>query len=284
VTAVIVQCGEARREAVPAACGEETSLPVTTSYPGVYIEELPSSSHSVTPAPTSVTVFVGYTNPFWKLSNGSSPPFDQAQEIFSFADYEALYGGFFSSPYLPDYVGQAVFQFFENGGSDAFVVSISPGHYFNWGVSPPTDTTTVVTAATAQLGTGPNGYAFTALQPVGVAAQSTGIKMTITVSNVTQTTVANDTADLTITYGSSVETYRRVLKTDVVTAIGGKSRLVSVTANGNLASFAAASTDFATRPARPTPRRLPARSPSTSRSSRPSSPTTRRSTRCRFST
>ena len=39
-------------------------MPVTITYPGVYIEELPSLIHSVTPAPTSVTVFIGYTHPF----------------------------------------------------------------------------------------------------------------------------------------------------------------------------------------------------------------------------
>ena len=39
-------------------------MTVTTSYPGVYIQELPSLVHSITPAPTSVAVFVGYTHPF----------------------------------------------------------------------------------------------------------------------------------------------------------------------------------------------------------------------------
>ena len=39
-------------------------MPVTPTYPGVYIEELPSSTHTITAAPTSVTVFIGYTHPF----------------------------------------------------------------------------------------------------------------------------------------------------------------------------------------------------------------------------
>ena len=105
-------------------------MSVTVSYPGVYIQELPSSVHTVTPAPTSVTVFVGYTNPFWKLPGGD-PPWGAAVELFSFADYENTFGGFFSSPYLPDYVGRAVFQFFENGGSHAWVVAIEPSEYFD---------------------------------------------------------------------------------------------------------------------------------------------------------
>jgi len=39
-------------------------MPVTPTYPGLYIEELPSSAHTITPAPTSIAAFVGYTHPF----------------------------------------------------------------------------------------------------------------------------------------------------------------------------------------------------------------------------
>ena len=39
-------------------------MPVTPTYPGLYIEELPSDAHTIEPAPTSITVFVGYTHPF----------------------------------------------------------------------------------------------------------------------------------------------------------------------------------------------------------------------------
>jgi len=38
-------------------------MPVTPSYPGLYIEELPLSAHSISAAPTSITVIVGYTPP-----------------------------------------------------------------------------------------------------------------------------------------------------------------------------------------------------------------------------
>ena len=91
-------------------------MAVTPSYPGIYVEELPNLSHSVTAAPTSVTVFVGYSHPF------KTPPgnFGVPKEIFSFGDYIANCGGFFDlDPWLPDYLGNAVFQFFQNGGSDA---------------------------------------------------------------------------------------------------------------------------------------------------------------------
>lgn len=211
-------------------------MSVTVSYPGVYIEELPSASHSVTPAPTSVTVFVGFTSPFFKLPDGTAPPFGtQAVELFSFADYEAAFGGFFSSPYLPDYVGRAVFQFFENGGSHAFVVALQATDYFDWTVAPPT-VESAVEPATAAVTSGANGFVFTALQPVGVATQDPpGLPMAVTISNFTKTGgTDDDTADVTITYASTVETYRRVLIHHLASTITGTSRLVTVTETGTV--------------------------------------------------
>jgi phage tail sheath protein FI len=101
-------------------------MPVPTSYPGIYIQELPSLNRSVTAAPTSVTVFIGYSHPF------RTPPgnFGRPLEIFSPAEYQANFGGSFDlSPWLPDYLGNAVSQFFENGGLDAWVVGLQPGGF-----------------------------------------------------------------------------------------------------------------------------------------------------------
>ena len=107
-------------------------MPVTTSYPGVYIEELPSTTHTVSAAPTSITVFIGFTNPFWQLApKATPPPFGVATRLFSFADYQANFGGFFSSPWLRDDMGQAVFEFFQNGGAEAYVVALQAGNYFD---------------------------------------------------------------------------------------------------------------------------------------------------------
>ena len=216
-------------------------MPVTTSYPGVYIEELPSSSHSVTPAPTSVTVFVGYTNPFWQANpSATPPPFGQAVELFSFADYEANFGGFFSwGTVLPDYVGQAVFQFLMNGGSSAYVVALQADNYFDTTASPPTQANPVAAAQAPVLKSG-KGFTFTALKPVGVSGTSSmGLPMSVTISNLTTgvapgdlTPVTHDTADLTIVYGTTVETYRRVLIGGLITTVNARSALVSVAATG----------------------------------------------------
>ena len=85
------------------------------TYPGVYIQELPSPVHAITGVATSITAFVGYT------ARGID---NRAQAIYSFADYQRLYGGLASNSEL----SYSVQQFFQNGGSQAYVVR-TPGHY-----------------------------------------------------------------------------------------------------------------------------------------------------------
>jgi uncharacterized protein len=204
-------------------------MPVTTSYPGVYIEELPSLVHSIRPAPTSVAVFVGFVNPF--LTN--TAVFNQPIQLFSFADYQSNFGGFFSWPWLPDYVGQAVYQFFLNGGPTCYVVGLQAEHYF--GSIGGAQAGSVV-AATATVGAVGGSMTFTALQPVGVPVIDTpsglapvvstpsgpagtsdfvGLAMQVVISNL-QSSGANtlsdgfDVADIVISYGTTVETYRKI--------------------------------------------------------------------------
>src|SRR5271166_1639548 len=100
-------------------------MPVTTTYPGLYIQELLSNSHTITASPTSVTVFVGYTHPF----KTDPTKWWVATEIFSFTDYERLFGGLYTSGVIESHVAYAVNQFFLNGGSDAFIVAIPPSYY-----------------------------------------------------------------------------------------------------------------------------------------------------------
>jgi uncharacterized protein len=178
-------------------------MTVTPTYPGVYIVELPSSAHTITPAPTSYAAFVGYTHPLKTPQPQSSvTAAAPAIQLFSFADYQNNFGGFFNSPWLPDYVGQAVYQFFLNGGYTAYVVGLTDPQY-------------VAAAATATIPTQPSPIALTALEPVGTAAGSppvpVGVSMTVTINNVQQTVAPDDTADIVIAYGNQVETYRKVV-------------------------------------------------------------------------
>lgn len=87
----------------------------TYTYPGVYIQELPSPVHSIAGVATSIAAFVGYT------SRGID---NRAQAIYSFSDFQRLYGGLASN----SEVSYAVQQFYQNGGSQAYVVR-TPMHY-----------------------------------------------------------------------------------------------------------------------------------------------------------
>ncbi|KAF5409228.1 MAG: hypothetical protein Udaeo2_05890 [Candidatus Udaeobacter sp.] len=59
-------------------------MPATLTYPGVYIEEIPSGVRTIIGVATSITAFVGYTQR--GLDN-------RATQIFSFADFERGFGG-----------------------------------------------------------------------------------------------------------------------------------------------------------------------------------------------
>ncbi|NKB18851.1 MAG: HPF/RaiA family ribosome-associated protein [Pseudanabaena sp. CRU_2_10] len=152
-------------------------MPVNLSYPGIYIEELPSNARTITAAPTSITVFVGYTHPFkTKPTN-----FKKAVQIFNFTDYENEFGGLYRSGLVRADVADAVNQFFLNGGSVAYVVGLPLA------ITPPTQ----------NIG----GINFTPRELTDT------ILMKVSISNVNS---AGNTADIVITYGSRSETYRGV--------------------------------------------------------------------------
>lgn len=86
-------------------------MPVAVTYPGVYIEELPSGNRTITGVATSITAFVGRT---------AKGPVNEPRTLFSFGDYERTFGEL-----SDDYpVSFAVNDFFLNGGSQAIVVRL----------------------------------------------------------------------------------------------------------------------------------------------------------------
>jgi phage tail sheath protein FI len=89
-------------------------MPVQVSYPGVYIQEVSSGVHTITGVSTSIGAFFGRT---------AKGPIDKAVRLLSFADFLREFGG--SHP-LSD-LGQSVRQFFDNGGTDCYVVRLAKG-------------------------------------------------------------------------------------------------------------------------------------------------------------
>ena len=90
-------------------------MPVALSYPGVYIEEVPSGVRTITGVATSITAFVGRARRGPADDDEKSPV-----RVFSFADYERIFGGLWAdSP-----MSFAVYHYFLNGGTDALVVRV----------------------------------------------------------------------------------------------------------------------------------------------------------------
>ena len=87
-------------------------MPVTPTFPGVYIEEVPSGVHPITGVATSIAAFVDY------FQRG---PMNEAVEIFSVADFERIFGGLDAA----SEGSYAIQQFFLNGGSHAWVVRVA---------------------------------------------------------------------------------------------------------------------------------------------------------------
>src|ERR1043166_4539254 len=86
-------------------------MPATLTYPGVYIEEIPSGVRTITGVATSITAFVG------RAMRG---PTNEPITINSYGDFERIFGGL----WVESRLGFAVRDFYLNGGSQAIIVRL----------------------------------------------------------------------------------------------------------------------------------------------------------------
>jgi phage tail sheath protein FI len=84
-------------------------VPITPTYPGVYIEEVSSGVHPITGVATSITAFVGFA---------PRGPVNLPTQIQSFTEYTRVFGGLAADSTM----SYAVNQYFQNGGSQAIIV------------------------------------------------------------------------------------------------------------------------------------------------------------------
>ena len=228
-------------------------MSVTTSFPGIYIQELPSNAHTIAAAPTSVTVFVGYSHPFKTASFGTP------QELFSFTDYEREFGGFVTSGVAGvNDLPYAVSQFFLNGGGDAIVVGLKPAYYDSG--SPPVKKGDIQPGTATYTDAG-KSIVFTAREATDKAPG-----MNVTLSNIN-----GAVADIVITYGNRQEVFRKVslttsssdfLENRIGTVAAPVSNLVTVAdgtgKTGSAASYPAAFTNFSASPSKTIQTTVPA--------------------------
>ncbi|MDB6158413.1 MAG: phage tail protein [Gammaproteobacteria bacterium] len=93
-------------------------MPVATTYPGVYIQEIPSGVRTITGVATSITAFVGraVAGPICTATSTDPPPMTT-----SFPDYERQFGGLdVANP-----MSYAVRDFYLNGGTLAIIVRVA---------------------------------------------------------------------------------------------------------------------------------------------------------------
>jgi hypothetical protein len=85
---------------------------VQVTYPGVYIQEIPSSVRTIKTVSTSVAAFIDFFR---------EGPMNEAVQIFGMTDFDRVFGGLDRrSP-----ASYAIAQFFINGGSEAYVIRVN---------------------------------------------------------------------------------------------------------------------------------------------------------------
>ena len=89
-------------------------MPVTPTYPGVYVEEIPSGVRTITGVSTSVAAFID----FFKRG-----PLNKAVQLFSMGDFGREFGGLDAN----SEASYALQQFFLNGGTEAWAVRVASG-------------------------------------------------------------------------------------------------------------------------------------------------------------
>ena len=87
-------------------------MPATLTYPGVYIEEIPSGVRTISGVATSIAAFIG-----WAPKGDTTA----ATRVLSWSDFVRKFGGLDSRSLL----GYAVYHFFSNGGQDAYIVRLA---------------------------------------------------------------------------------------------------------------------------------------------------------------
>jgi uncharacterized protein len=89
-------------------------VPTQLTYPGVYVEELPSGVRTIVGVSTSITAFVG------RARRG---PVETPVDVFSFDGFTRVFGGLWAGSTL----AYAVRDFFLNGGGHAVIVRLNNG-------------------------------------------------------------------------------------------------------------------------------------------------------------
>ena len=176
-------------------------MPIRPTYPGVYIEEIPSGVHTITGVATSITAFVGRA--LWG-------PVNDPIVINSYADYERQFGGLSTSSTM----SYAVQDFYLNGGSQAIIVRLANGGSAAT-ITLPQDTSSPPSSPLSS----PISSPFTTLLLNAASVGAWGKNLTALVDHATKTPADMTLFNLTITLmdstGTKVVTSEKYLNVSV---------------------------------------------------------------------
>jgi uncharacterized protein len=194
-------------------------MPTTPTYPGVYIEEIPSGVRTISGVATSIAAFVDF------FARG---PMNQAVQIFNMGDFEREFGSLDAR----SEASYGIQQFFLNGGGEAWVVRVASS-----------DNQNALAKATAVVrnGTGTGTGVATALTITAASEGRWGNRLRARVD-----VGPDDTFNLTITEYATEGGVERPVQTEthrglsmsasspreVERIVNEESRLVSVARNG----------------------------------------------------
>jgi phage tail sheath protein FI len=178
----------------------------TFTYPGVYIEELPSGVHTISGVATSIAAFVGWA---------PQGPTNRAVLVQSFMDYQRQFGGLDARSLL----GYAVSQFFNNGGQQAYVVRLTQSAITS-------GTGTAPTAGSATVAVAGGDVVFTAKNP-GIWSGSYGALVSAS---------SGETFTLSTVYapqGSALVTLETLTGVSVASLGSSTSKVLALTETGS---------------------------------------------------
>jgi phage tail sheath protein FI len=187
---------------------------VAVTYPGVYIQEIPSGVTTIVGVATSIGAFV---------DNFLSGPTDKAVRVLSWADFENVFGGL----YAKSEGSYAVQQFFLNGGADAYVVRVGSATAAN-----------APTIAAVGLADVPGNPPVLTISASSAGGWGGGVRIEVDFGgcasgafNMTVTEIVTTGGQAQVT---ATETYRGVTinpasPTDVAAIVNANSQLISVT-------------------------------------------------------
>ena len=165
-------------------------MPGTYTFPGIYIEEVPSGVHAIAGVSTAETAFVDF------FPRG---PVDRAERLTSFGDFERIYGGL----HALSEASYAIQQYYLNGGQIAWVVRIGveDADFATADLTTGSPATATLTVSAANPGAWGNGLQVAVVEGVQSDTFDLFVREVVTDGNTTRTVTAEEYRGLTMTVG-----------------------------------------------------------------------------------